>query len=48
MDDLQKYGNVKLAVKNLEDKQIVLKSKKKTRNQKKKQRKNISTVKDKT
>ena len=48
MDDLQKYGNLKLAVKNLEDKQIVLKSKKKTRNQKKKQRKNISTVKDKT
>ena len=46
MDDLQKYGNLMLAIKNLKDKQIVLKSKKKTRHQKK-QRKNISTIKDK-
>ena len=36
-----------LAIKNLKGKQIVSKSKKKTRNQKKKQRKNISTTKDK-
>jgi hypothetical protein len=46
--DLQKYGNLKLAIKNLKGKQIVLKSSKKTRHQKKKQRKNISSVKDKT
>ena len=48
MDDLQKHGNLMLAIKNLKGKQIVLKSKKKTRNQKKKQRKNISTINDKT
>ncbi|MGI9010853.1 MAG: hypothetical protein ACR2F1_06670, partial [Nitrososphaeraceae archaeon] len=31
IDDLQKYGNLKLAIKNLEDIEIDLKSKKKTR-----------------
>jgi hypothetical protein len=41
INDLQKYGNLNLAIKNLKGKQIVLKSKKKTRHQKK-QRKNIS------
>lgn len=38
MDDLQKHGNLMLAIKNLNCKQIVLKTKKKTRHQKKKQR----------
>jgi hypothetical protein len=47
MDDFQKHGNLMLAIKNLKGKQKVLKSRKKTRNQKKKQRKNISTTKDK-
>ena len=48
MDDLQKHGNLMLAIKNLKDKQIVLKSMKKTRNKKNKQGKNIPTTKDKT
>jgi hypothetical protein len=32
IDDLQKYGNLKLAIKNLEEIEIDLTSKKKTRN----------------
>ena len=50
MDDLQKYGNLILAIKNLKGKkkQIVLKSRKKNNTtSKKKQRQNISTIKDK-
>ncbi len=50
LDDLQKYGNLKLTIENLQDnKKLSLKLKKKTlqpQHQKQKRKKKLSTVKD--
>ena len=48
IDDLQKYGNLKLAIKNQDEKKINLKSIKKTRSKKQKRKNKSSTVNDTT